>query len=102
MDETQLRLDGNACAGLLREIFGRELTAARGACASCGNVAQIGSLHLYGYPQGPGAVIRCSACENVVMVLVHAGARYRLAVQGFSWIEIADSDGNGQGDRSDA
>ena len=28
MDETTLRLDGNACAGLLREVFANDLTAA--------------------------------------------------------------------------
>ena len=36
MDETQLRLDGNAAAGMLREIFVHEMSTARGACASCG------------------------------------------------------------------
>ena len=33
MDETQLRLDGNAAAGVLRNLFVDELTTARGACA---------------------------------------------------------------------
>ena len=40
MDETQLRLDGNAAAGILREVFVHELSAARGECASCGAIAQ--------------------------------------------------------------
>jgi Family of unknown function (DUF6510) len=47
MDETQLRLDGNAAAGMLREVFAYDLSAARGACASCGAIGQIGSQHLY-------------------------------------------------------
>ncbi len=93
MDETTVRLDGNACAGLLREIFAHDLTAARGACASCGSVAQVGARHLYGYPDGPGAVLRCSACESVLMVVVHAGGRYRLAAQGLAWIEIEEGGG---------
>src|SRR5438034_11210381 len=59
MDESSLRLDGNACAGLLREIFTEDVTAASAACASCGAVAQLGGQHLYGYPDGPGAVLRC-------------------------------------------
>src|ERR1700737_1908821 len=46
MDETQLRLDGNAAAGMLCEVFAYDLTAARGACASCGAITQIGSQHL--------------------------------------------------------
>jgi hypothetical protein len=47
MDETQLRLDGNAAAGILREVFLQDLSAARGACAGCGAVAPMGSQHLY-------------------------------------------------------
>ena len=43
MDETQLRLDGNAAAGMFREVFAYDLSAARGACASCGAIGQIGS-----------------------------------------------------------
>src|ERR1700744_5394636 len=38
MDE----LDGNGAAGLLQEIFGREMTVAVATCASCGAVAPIG------------------------------------------------------------
>lgn len=88
MDETTLRLDGNACAGLLREVFAYDLTAAGGACAGCGSVAPIGAQHLYGYPGGPGAVLRCHACESVLMVVVHGGGRYRVAAPGLTWIEI--------------
>src|ERR1700737_4527922 len=91
MDETELRLDGNAAAGIMREIFAHELSAARGACDSCGTVAAMGSQHLYMYPLSPGAVLRCSSCGDVLMVLVHAGGRYRLGLRGLTWIEIHDS-----------
>jgi hypothetical protein len=37
----KLRLDGNAAAGSLREIFSFEVTAAQYACAGCGRT--IGS-----------------------------------------------------------
>lgn len=87
MDETQLRLDGNACAGLLREVFATEMTTARGACAVCGSVGEIGGQHLYGYPGGPGAVLRCSVCESVLLVLVHTGQRHRLGIPGLVWME---------------
>ena len=85
MDESELRLDGNACAGLLREIFVHDMTAARGACSSCGAVGYIGAQHLYDYPHGPGAVLRCSSCESLLMVVVRTGTRYRLGTQGFFW-----------------
>jgi hypothetical protein len=92
MDETQLRLDGNAAAGMLRELFVLELSAARGQCASCGAIAPVGSQHLYLYPLSPGAVLRCQSCQGVLMVVVHAGGRYRLALRGFTWLEILDPD----------
>jgi hypothetical protein len=88
MDETELRLDGNACGGLLREIFVDDLTGASGACAACGAVAPFGAQPLYGYPDGPGAVLRCGSCESVLMVVVHAPTRYRIAAPGLTWIEI--------------
>jgi hypothetical protein len=88
MDETQLRLDGNAFAGLLREVFVEDLTGAQGTCANCGALGQIGAQHLYDYPDGPGAVLRCSSCEGLLMVLVRSGTRYRLGAQGLLWMEI--------------
>ena len=62
MDETQLRLDGNAAAGILREVFVHELSAARGACAACGTVAQLGRQHLYMSPLAPGAMMASASC----------------------------------------
>jgi hypothetical protein len=90
MDETQLRLDGNAAAGMLQEIFVHEMSTARGACASCGAVAEMASRHLYMYPLSPGAVLRCNLCQQVLMVFVHAGGRYRVGLQGLTWLEIPD------------
>ena len=88
MDETQLRLDGNAAAGMLREVFVHELTTARGACASCGAIAHVGSQHL---SLSPGAVLRCSTCQAVLMVLVHIGDRLRLGMPGLTWLELVDA-----------
>jgi hypothetical protein len=91
MDESQLRLDGNAAGGLLQELFVHEITNARGACASCGAIAELGAQHLYMYPRAPGAVLRCRACESVLMVLVHDGGRYRLGLRGLVWLEIREA-----------
>jgi len=91
MTEQALRLDGNAAAGLLREVFVHELTDARGACAGCGAVGAMGAQHLYMSPRSPGAVLRCSACESVLMVVVHAGGRFRLGLQGLMWLEMRDA-----------
>jgi hypothetical protein len=91
MDESQLRLDGNAAAGILREVFVHELSAARGACASCGGIAPLGGQHLYMYPLSPGAVLRCATCQEILIVLVHAGGRYRLGLRGLTWLEMPDA-----------
>jgi Family of unknown function (DUF6510) len=90
VDETQLRLDGNAAAGILREVFVHEVSAAQGACAGCGKVAAMGSHHLYRYPLSPGAVLRCSSCDSVLIVVVHARGRYRLGLAGLTWLDMSD------------
>jgi hypothetical protein len=88
IDDASLRLDGNAFAGMLAEIFMPDITAARSSCAGCGAVAPIGAQLLYDYPTGPGAVLRCRTCQNMMMVIVDAGTRYRIGVAGMTWLEM--------------
>src|SRR5262245_19867859 len=90
MEDTPLRLDGNAAAGIIREVFAYDLSGASGECAACGMSAQIGGQHLYMHPLSPGAVLRCRSCESILMVFVHAGGRYRFGLQGLKWIQIPD------------
>jgi Family of unknown function (DUF6510) len=68
MDDADLRLDGNAAAGLLSEVFAAEMTSAITTCASCGAVKVLAEAHLYG--QAPGAVLRCSRCTAILMCVV--------------------------------
>jgi hypothetical protein len=88
-DVTQLKLDGNAMGGLLEELFAGEITDARGRCASCGSVADIGAQHAYMYPLSPGAVLRCAGCESVLVVVVRTPGHLRFALQGLAWLEVA-------------
>lgn len=74
-------LDGNAIAGQLFELFGREMTAATGACASCGATARVAELRVYA--RAPGSVARCPACGSVVMVLVDVRGTLRAYLDGF-------------------
>ncbi len=72
MEETtdinrELMLDANATAGLLYEIFGPEMTAANRMCL-LRQRREIGAL--LAFTHGPGIVLRCSACENVVLRIV--------------------------------
>lgn len=89
MDESELRLDGNAAAGPLREIFARDITGAMASCASCGHVGPMGAAHLYGGGLAPGGVLRCERCEDVLLVFVERNGRWRLGTPGLRWLEIA-------------
>lgn len=89
MDGSGTRLDGNACAGLLFEVFGSDITAAVGACAGCGAVGEVGRMHLYGYPDGPGTVLRCPKCDTVLVVVVRRDRGHRLATPGLAWVDLA-------------
>ena len=61
-------LDGNAIGGLLHEVFGAEMTTAVGTCGSCGAVRQVAELAVY--LPGLGTVVRCRACDAVLMAFV--------------------------------
>lgn len=89
--DQDLRLDGNAAAGLLQDVFVHEFTTARGACAGCGAVGDMGAQHLYMAPRSPGAVLRCASCEAILMVVVHAAGRFRVGLQGLAWLEMRDT-----------
>ena len=65
MHDTDLRLDGNAAAGLLAEVFTAEATSALIACAGCGAGGAVGTTHVY--DRGPGVVVRCPQCAQVLM-----------------------------------
>jgi hypothetical protein len=60
-----LRLDGNAAAGILSELFIPDLTTARVTCANCGTIRELGALLVYAH--GMGTVMRCSSCDAVVL-----------------------------------
>ena len=66
--DADLRLDGNAAAGLLGEIFATEMTTADCACASCGATNVLAATHLYVH--APGAVLRCPSCTAMLMCVV--------------------------------
>jgi hypothetical protein len=63
-----LELDGNALAGLLESMFGRDMTAVPGRCAHCGTVNMVGAMRAW--TSAPGAVLRCPTCDEVVLRIV--------------------------------
>lgn len=83
----ELMLDANAIAGLLFEIFGVEMTASPTECASCGREGEIGEL--LAFTQGPGVILRCSACENVVLRIVQTSEAIYLDARGAVFLRLA-------------
>jgi hypothetical protein len=61
-------VDGNAIGGLLREVFGTEMTAAGSVCDTCGAAREVAELAVYAH--APGTVVRCRSCDSVLMVFV--------------------------------
>ena len=82
----ELMLDANATAGLLYEIFGVEMTASPTECANCGNTGEIGEL--LAFVQGPGIVLRCSTCENVVLRIVQTPEAIYLDARGAVYLQL--------------
>jgi hypothetical protein len=82
----ELMLDANAAAGVLQEIFGLEMTATPTECASCGNEAEVGTM--LAFTQGPGIVLRCSACENVMIRIVQTPQAIYLDARGAVYLKL--------------
>jgi hypothetical protein len=74
-------LDGNAIAGDLFEIFGRDMTCARGICTQCQTIALVAELAVYA--RAPGTVVRCRSCGSVALVLLNVRGATRLLTARF-------------------
>ena len=61
-------LDGNAIGGLLHHVFGGEMTMAQAECGHCGARGPLAECEVY--LGGPGVIVRCRVCHDIVMVLV--------------------------------
>ena len=83
MDE--LRLDGNAAAGTLGEIFSFELTTAEYACGGCGRSGRLGAAMVYEM-RGLGTVVRCPECDNALIRLAQNRERYLVDLRGTRYL----------------
>jgi hypothetical protein len=81
-----LMLDGNAVAGLLREVFAVEMTTALGTCGGCGATEEVASVHVY---QGAGVVMRCPYCDGVLVKVVTDGTRAWIASSGVRTLQVS-------------
>jgi Family of unknown function (DUF6510) len=86
MDE--LRLDGNAAAGTLGEIFSFEVTTAHYACEGCGRVAHIGEA--MAYMTEIGTIVRCPSCDDALIRLAHNRGQYWIDLRGIRYLQVED------------
>jgi hypothetical protein len=86
-DDTHL--DGNSLGGLLKDLFGREMTHHRGCCDLCGSISHLGTL--VAYRDAPGDVARCPNCGTVVMVAVSTPTGLRVNFESLRWVEVEEA-----------
>lgn len=82
----ELMLDGNAAAGVLQEIFALEMTSSPTECANCGREGELGSL--MAFTQSPGIVLRCPACEQVLIRIVRTPDATYLDARGAVYLRL--------------
>ncbi|PJJ61446.1 DUF6510 family protein [Compostimonas suwonensis] len=88
-DGTQFdRLDGNAAAGPLSELFAIDMTTARGTCEHCGTVSVVAETRLY--VEVHGLALCCPGCDSVLLRMVEGEGRSRLDVSGLRMLELDD------------
>ncbi len=83
MDE--LRLDGNAAAGALGEVFSFEATTAEYACRGCARAGRLGEAMVYEV-RDLGMIVRCPGCDNALIRLAHARGRHLVDLGGTSYL----------------
>jgi hypothetical protein len=89
METDERRLDGNAAAGVLGEIFPAEMSMAHIRCAGCATVEPVGAEMVY--MDAPGMVMRCVHCQSVLLTVVHGEEYFWLEMRGATWLQIAQS-----------
>ena len=86
-----LRLDGNAAAGLLAEVFGPEATGAVACCCGCGAEGPVGTLLVYD-AHGMGVVFRCPRCEHVMIRIARMREEVVLDMRGAVFLRLRVDD----------
>jgi hypothetical protein len=84
---TALMVDGNAVAGQLQRIFGRDMTVAKTRCSGCARDAEMGAL--MAFTRGPGIVLRCPGCEMAIARIVETPSAIYLEARGAAFVRMA-------------
>jgi len=81
-----LRLDGNAAAGLLSQVFRPEATNAVARCGACGAEGPVGTLMVYGH--GMGVIFHCPRCEHLMIRIAHMREEVVLDMRGADFLRL--------------
>ena len=79
-------LDGNAIAGMLCQVFGSEMTMVQAQCGGCGARGIVAECEVY--LGGPGVVVRCRGCHDMLMVFVEVRETMCVDLAGLSELEF--------------
>ena len=80
-----IHVDGNAIAGVLEQVFGRDMTVASGRCRGCGAEREVGAFYVY---RAAGIVVRCPDCDAVLMRIVEGRDRVWVDAAGLTTMQI--------------
>ena len=86
MSDADLRLDANAAAGLLAEIFAFDITTAECVCGGCNATGPVGKLVAYGMAMG--VILRCPGCDNALIRVSHLSSGYWIDTRGTSVLRV--------------
>jgi hypothetical protein len=88
MQTEEMRLDGNAAGGVLREVFARDVTSALATCIGCERTSPVGTLLDYGGEMG--VILRCPTCDTVMLrVVVSTPGWLQVDASGTALLRIA-------------
>ena len=77
---SDLLLGGDAGARLVQQVFAPDVTLAKIRCEACDRETGIGASIVHAGPMG--AVLKCAACDNVLMRVAHTPDGLRLEMGG--------------------
>ena len=87
MDDDAARLDGNAAAGVLAEVFAVRGDDGAVTCAGCG-ARRPARRPRPSTPSGPGDVARCRGCAAVLMRFAEIRDRVVVDLRGAARVEL--------------
>lgn len=85
--DNELMLDGNAAAGVLREIFAAEMTMAFTSCVGCATTRPLGELHVFA--SAMGVILRCPGCDTAMLRIGNAPNGYWVDLRGLQVLRVA-------------